>query len=175
MNMLDIDSSSYCSICMTHISDHASTVLQCQHRFHTHCYTTFLAHNVINKKDDIQCPMCRDTILQIIVHSPTNIHIVTNMYGGSNQNIEDNEDNEDNEVDRHGHNQDTHIHTLLLDNPSSSIYSNNNNNNFEHNPSQACTLAVVSLSKMLLICFIMYVSFLFIRCGMGVNNMLCSM
>lgn len=169
--MLEIDSSSYCSICMTQISDHACTVLQCQHKFHTHCYTTFLAHNVINKKDDIQCPMCRDTILQIIVHSPTNIHIVTNMYGESNQS---NQGNEDNEEDRHGDSQDTHVHTLLLDNASSSIYNNNNNNIYQHDPSQACTLAVVSMSKMLIICFIMYICFLFIRCGMGTNNMLCS-
>lgn len=141
---------------MTHISDHACTVLQCQHKFHTHCYTTFLAHNVINKKDDIQCPMCRETILQIIIHSPTNIHLVTNV------NEEDIEGNED-------------THALLMENNQSNIYNNNNSNiSFENYPSQACSLVVISMLKMFMISFIIYICFLFIRCGMGADNMLCS-
>jgi DNA-directed RNA polymerase subunit RPC12/RpoP len=161
--MVDVDSSSHCSICLTDISNHASTTLQCEHTFHTHCYTTFLAHNIINKKEDIQCPLCRETILQIVVHSPTNIHLITNVHDDDNQ--EEGEDNEGNEGNQVTH----HSHPLLLDN-----YQQQRHTIDDNDASVACTMVTVSVLKVLSISFIMYIIFLFVQCGMGNDNMLCN-
>lgn len=154
---------------MTDISNHASTTLQCQHTFHTHCYTTFLAHNIINKKGDIQCPLCRETILQIVVHSPTNIHLITNVHD------EDNDDNEDNEDT-----QDTHqSHILHLDNTQQhTVYErytrDDRHDRHDNDASVACAMVCVSVAKIGLMSLVMYISFLFVQCGMGSSNALCN-
>lgn len=151
--MMDVDSSNYCSICLNEVTTQASTTLECNHTFHTHCYTTFLAHNIIHKKEDIQCPLCRESILQIIVQSPTNIHLITNVSGEDSPNRPNSQGNED-------------THTLLMEQA--------HNSNEDNDATQACTMAVVSMVKIGIISLVMYISFLFIQCGMGTNNVMCN-
>lgn len=148
--------SKYCSICMTDIDNQASTTLHCLHEFHTHCYTTYLAHNLLTKKEEIQCPLCRDIIMQIVVHSPDKIQLVA-----INPNSEDveGEGNYPFVVDHSNHT-----------NQSPLVHSNQDDDDARH----ACAMAMTSVIKIGLLSTIMYISFLFIQCGMGTNNMLCT-
>jgi hypothetical protein len=59
-----------CAICFDDL-DTCITKLPCNHVYHSVCYSTFLAHELrVNTKDTIICPLCRRTILQIVVESP---------------------------------------------------------------------------------------------------------
>lgn len=66
-----------CTICYSHIDDDTKSTLKCGHMYHTECYTSYIAYNIINKKETITCPVCRNGILEIVVNKPEVIHIIT--------------------------------------------------------------------------------------------------
>lgn len=65
-----------CTICYSQIEDDTKTTLKCGHTYHTECYTSYIAYNVVNKKESITCPVCRNDILEIVVNKPDVIHII---------------------------------------------------------------------------------------------------
>lgn len=68
---------SICTICYSHIDDNTKSTLKCGHIYHTECYTTYIAYNIVNKKETITCPVCRNNILEIVVNKPEVINIIT--------------------------------------------------------------------------------------------------
>lgn len=66
-----------CSICLCKTDCNALTTLKCGHTYHTDCYTSFLAYNIVNNKDNIACPICRDNIIQIVVDKSNTVQITT--------------------------------------------------------------------------------------------------
>lgn len=70
--------STVCTICLADIDNEVCTTLKCFHKFHTKCYTRFLTHNVVHKKQFIHCPVCRDAIIHIETINPTYVQIVEN-------------------------------------------------------------------------------------------------
>lgn len=68
----------YCSICLSDIECNASTTLNCHHCYHTECYTSYIAYNIVHKKEKILCPVCRDDIIQVIIHDTQTIEVMTN-------------------------------------------------------------------------------------------------
>lgn len=73
----NMDNESICTICYSQIEDDTKTTLKCGHIYHTECYTTYIAFNIVNKKETITCPVCRNNILEIVVNKPDVIHIIT--------------------------------------------------------------------------------------------------
>lgn len=65
-----------CTICYSQIESNTKTTLKCGHVYHTDCYTTYIAYNIVNKKEIITCPVCRNNILEIVVDKPEVIHII---------------------------------------------------------------------------------------------------
>ncbi len=82
-----------CSICYENMEDSFTTTLKCKHTYHTDCYTTYIAYNVINKKETINCPLCRNNVLKIAGNKPEIIHIIT-----ENNDIETETDIQDDEI-----------------------------------------------------------------------------
>lgn len=77
---ITVDSScdnDYCSICLTDITSSDNSTLKCSHKYHTECYTSYIAYNIVHKKENIACPVCRDNILQIVIDKPQTVHIIT--------------------------------------------------------------------------------------------------
>lgn len=68
----------YCTICMSDIRCDHKTTLKCNHSYHSTCYTSYIAHNVVNKKEYIECPVCRGNILHVVVQTPQVININDN-------------------------------------------------------------------------------------------------
>jgi Ring finger domain len=66
-----------CTICYSQIDDDTKSTLKCGHTYHTDCYTQYIAYNIVNKKETITCPVCRNNIVEIIVNKPEVIHIIT--------------------------------------------------------------------------------------------------
>ena len=65
-----------CSVCYENMEDSFTTTLKCNHTYHTDCYTSYIAFNVMNKKETIDCPLCRSNVLKITIDKPDVIHIV---------------------------------------------------------------------------------------------------
>ncbi len=153
-----------CSICMTDIQNQASTTLHCDHQYHTHCYTTYLAHNLLNKKENISCPMCRNPIIKVTIHNSSSVDILTYTNdrddGDDEDNIGDNEDNTERHTFSLMHNEHSNT-TLYYDNLDDITYNQNS------------TYAIVIMCKVGIIICMLYVSFLMIQCGVGTNNILC--
>jgi hypothetical protein len=150
--------SSICSICMTDIQDQASTTLHCGHQYHTHCYSTYLAHNLLNKKENISCPMCRNPIIKVTIHSSSSVDILT--YTNDVDDEDDIGQNEDN----------TERHTFSLmhnEHNSTTLYYEDLEQMSNHN------YIYIVLCKVVLIICMLYMSFLMIQCGVGKNNILC--
>lgn len=84
-----------CSICCENMVNSFTTTLKCCHTYHTECYTSYIAYNVINKKESINCPLCRDNILEITVTKPDVIHIVSGDHDIENQSGYDDDVNND--------------------------------------------------------------------------------
>lgn len=76
-----------CTICYSQILDSSKTILKCKHVYHTECYTTFIAYNVVNKKEIITCPICRSNILEIVENKPEVIHIIAGDNDIVNQSV----------------------------------------------------------------------------------------
>lgn len=66
-----------CTVCYSNMDDAFNTTLKCGHSYHTDCYTSYIAYNVVNKKESINCPVCRNNILEITVNKPEVVHITT--------------------------------------------------------------------------------------------------
>lgn len=66
-----------CTICYSDIDDNSKATLKCGHMYHTGCYTSYIAYNIVHKKQAITCPVCRDDILEIVVNKPEVIHIIS--------------------------------------------------------------------------------------------------
>lgn len=81
-----------CTICYSSIEDDTKTTLKCGHVYHTECYTTYIAYNVVKKKETITCPVCRNDILEI-VNKPRFIQIIT-----GNNDIESQSEYDDNNI-----------------------------------------------------------------------------
>lgn len=84
-----------CTICYSSIEDNTKTTLKCGHMYHTDCYTTYIAYNIINKKETITCPVCRNDILEIVVSKPDVIHVFAGDadYDVESQSVNDDDDN----------------------------------------------------------------------------------
>jgi Ring finger domain len=59
-----------CTVCYSNMDDVFNTTLKCGHSYHTDCYTSYIAYNVAHKKESINCPVCRNNILEITVNKP---------------------------------------------------------------------------------------------------------
>jgi Ring finger domain len=59
-----------CTVCYSNMDDVFNTTLKCGHSYHTDCYTSYIAYNIANKKETINCPVCRNNILEITVNKP---------------------------------------------------------------------------------------------------------
>jgi hypothetical protein len=94
----NIDDNNVCTICYSHIEDDIKTTLKCGHMYHTECYTTYIAYNVVNKKESITCPVCRNDIIEIVVNKPEVIQIITGDYD-----TEGSTGNEEDDIMRSGH------------------------------------------------------------------------
>lgn len=158
-----------CSICMTDIQNQASTTLHCHHQYHSHCYTTYLAHNLLNKKENISCPMCRNPIIKVTIHSSSSVDILT--YTDDTNDTNDTDDNE-NSIEDNDENTERHTFSLMHnEHNSTTLYYDGLD---VHDMSdQNCTYAIVIMCKVGIIMCIMYLSFLMIQCGVGKNNVLC--
>lgn len=92
--------------------------------------------------------------MQIIVHSPNNIQIVTNSA------VEECE----------------HRNEFVLDN-NQQLQQSQQSQQSQHrddDAAHACSMAMISIIKVGILTTIMYISFMFIQCGIGKNNMLCT-
>lgn len=65
-----------CTVCFSNMDDNITTTLRCGHKYHTDCYTSYIAYNLVHKKETITCPICRGSILEITVNKPEALHIV---------------------------------------------------------------------------------------------------
>lgn len=82
----------YCSICLSNVCNDVHTRLACKHVYHTKCYTSYIAHNIVNRKEHIECPLCRNLIIQIIIHNSETSQINNEE---NNQNNGDDDDFDD--------------------------------------------------------------------------------
>ena len=149
---------SHCSICMDEITTKTYTRLNCLHTFHTDCYTSFIAHNIVNKKESIKCPMCRDTIIQVIIKHANIIHIIPNSHNHSRDG-----DEEDNYDGDYGYDIESQIHSSPPVEVSGS----------------SCTcpsmrLLIAYMLKLGMIGGMLYIVFMGLQCGSGHVNALCN-
>lgn len=96
---IDESQDNICTICYSHIDNDTKSTLKCGHMYHTECYTTYIAYNVVNKKEIISCPVCRNNILEIVVDKPEVIHIIT---GDGDNDIESQSVDDDNSIELSG-------------------------------------------------------------------------
>jgi hypothetical protein len=132
-----------CTICMEPIETSVYTKLNCCHDFHTDCYTTYITHKILNNKEYIECPNCRDPILQVIVHNPTTFHIITNGNDG---------DGQSDDLEDHSNEWENSTRCCCLPPPH---------------------ILVFNLLRMGLIGCMLLISILSMHCGMGHQNVLC--
>ena len=57
----------HCAICQEKLNAPLCQ-LMCKHTFHTMCYNTYFAHELCNTKNKVACPLCRSTVLEVVVH-----------------------------------------------------------------------------------------------------------
>lgn len=59
-----------CAICLSDI-DKYSMALNCGHAFHPDCYNQYVVYEVMHGKRLVSCPLCRETLVQIVVEGET--------------------------------------------------------------------------------------------------------
>ncbi len=81
-----------CTVCYSNMDDVFNTTLKCGHSYHTDCYTSYIAYNVAQKKETINCPVCRNNILEIAVNKP---EVIGNNDVENQSNYDDDDDTQE--------------------------------------------------------------------------------
>jgi DNA-directed RNA polymerase subunit RPC12/RpoP len=54
-----------CPICLDYVEESNIVSLPCKHKFHFACYNEYFFKNLLDKKDNMQCPYCKDKIFEV--------------------------------------------------------------------------------------------------------------
>lgn len=66
-----------CTICIENI-ENACMSLDCGHVFHPTCYNDYMMYEFTHNKKCITCPVCRKTLINVVVESPNGLDIQHN-------------------------------------------------------------------------------------------------
>lgn len=85
-----------CSICLESIADKdLMHVPGCKHIFHSHCFLSYIKHNVENGGGKVSCPQCRHVVIEIPSVSETiTVEREENLPPGTRAALEEAEDRE---------------------------------------------------------------------------------